>query len=137
MIKTENLWIVYVYPAQHLAKSARSQVMLCGVRVGIRNYERQQLQDSDGVETVGHWPGWCAECKANLIRPKFARGDMVQFDNGDNVMPRIGRIVKVLLRRNGTAPGDPLNWYYTVLWPKKREADGYYHESLLVTAKKN
>lgn len=63
---TENLWIITVYPFHHLTKSARSQWTLCKIRTGIRNYERQQLSDFDSVETVGHWPGWCAECKAQL-----------------------------------------------------------------------
>lgn len=67
---TENLWILTISTLPsgqyHLTKTARTHSTLCGVRVGIRNYERQQLQDSDGVETVGHWSRWCAACKAQL-----------------------------------------------------------------------
>lgn len=67
---TENLWLIEISTLPsgqyHLTKSARSHSTLCGVRVGIRNYERQQLSGYDGVKTVEHWPGWCAECKAKL-----------------------------------------------------------------------
>lgn len=67
---TENLWLIEISTLPsghyHLTKSARSYSTLCGVRVGIRNYERKQLSDADGVETVGHWSGWCATCKAKL-----------------------------------------------------------------------
>ncbi len=67
---TENLWIITISTLRsgqyHLTKTARTLSTLCGVRVGIRNYERQQLSDFDSVETVGHWPGWCAMCKAKL-----------------------------------------------------------------------
>lgn len=69
---TENLWIIEIstHPSgqYHLTKTARSHSTLCGVRVGIRNYERKQLSDYDGVETVGHWSGWCAACKAKLLK---------------------------------------------------------------------
>lgn len=70
---TENLWIITVYPYYHLTKSARSHSTLCKIRTGVRNYERQQLSDYDGVETVGHWYGWCATCKAML--PKKEKND--------------------------------------------------------------
>ena len=67
-VTNENLWIVYAGTRQHLTKSARSQVMLCGERVDVLGNERQQLQDSDGAETVGGWLGWCEACKTRLPR---------------------------------------------------------------------
>lgn len=67
---TENLWLIEISTLPsgqyHLTKSARSHFTLCGVRVGIRNYECQQLSGYDGVETVGYRSGWCAACKAQL-----------------------------------------------------------------------
>lgn len=70
MTKAENLWIITIttHPSgqYHLTKSARSHSTLCKIRTGLRNYERQQVSDFDSVETVGHWSGWCAACKAKL-----------------------------------------------------------------------
>ena len=65
------------------------------------------------------------------IKSQFKPKDIVQFDNGEEVLPRTGRIVNVLQRADSTAVGTPLAWYYRVQWNGKSQSEGLYHETLL------